>query len=338
MNEMLCMRTKLDNPRKLYAVLALFVLAPCIAHAAVTKWEESYPSRPIRLIVPGAPGGAGDFLARIVGPRLADAFKRPVVIDNRGGAGGVIAAELTAKAQPDGYTLLMTYSGHTTNASLNPNASYRAVDDYQPITQVASSPLVLVINPQLPLNSVQELMAYGKANPNKLNFGSAGNGSGAHMSLVLLKYMTGLPAQHIPYKGMGPAIVDLLGGQVQALFAGVLPIQPLVRSGRVRALAVTSAQRVAALPNLPTIAETGVPGYEVTTWYGVLAPAGVPKPIVARLHREIVKILLTPEVNQRLRGDGAEVIASSPEVFEMMLRGEIEKWAKVVKATGAQLE
>lgn len=315
------------------ALLPQFVLAQGSARAA-----EDYPTRPIRLITPAPPGGTTDLLARIIGPRLSEVLKRQIVIDNRGGAGGVVAAEITAKAAPDGYTLLMAYSSHTTNVSLNPKANYRAVDDYQPVTQVTGAPLMLVVNPQLPVNSAQELVAYGKANPNKLNFSSAGNGSGAHMSVELLKYMTGIQAQHVPYKGMGPAVVDLVGGQVQALFAGVVPIQPLVRSGRVRALAVTSSRRVPALPDLPTVAESGVPGYEVVTWYGVLAPAGLPKPILTRLNAEIVKILRTPEVNRRLTDDGAEVIASAPDAFEKFLRAEVEKWAKVVKATGAQLD
>lgn len=326
--------------RRLPAIAALITLLSIgiHAHGEDSASLASYPNRPIRLITPAPPGGTTDFLARILGPLLAEALKSPIVIDNRGGAGGLVAAEITAKASPDGYTLLMAYSSHTTIVSLNPKATYRAVDDYQPITQVTSAPLVLVVNPQLPVNSAKDLITYGKANPDKLNFGSAGNGSGAHMSLELFKYMTGLPAQHIPYKGMGPAVVDLLGGQVQGMFAGMLPIQPLLRAGRVRALAVTSLQRSPALPNLPTIAETGVPGYDVATWYGVLAPAGVPKPIVARLNKEIVAILMTPEVRQRLQNDGANVIASTPAAFEKMMRIEVAKWAKVVKATGARLD
>jgi len=315
-------------------------LFACVGAAAAADNAalKSYPNRPIRLLTPAPPGGTTDLLSRLLAPRLAEALKGSIVIDNRGGAGGVVAAEITAKAPPDGYTLLMAYSSHTTNVSLNPKAGYRAVDDYQPVTQVSSAPLVLVVNPQLPVNSAQDMIAYGKANPDKLNFGSAGNGSGAHMSLELFKFLTGLPAQHIPYKGMGPAVVDLLGGQVQAMFAGMLPIQPLVRSGRVRALAVTSAQRVAALPDLPTIAETGVPGYDVATWYGVLAPAGLPRPLLDRLNRELVAILNSAEVKQRLQDDGADVIANTPGAFEQMLRAEVAKWAQVVKATGARLD
>jgi tripartite-type tricarboxylate transporter receptor subunit TctC len=306
------------------------------AHGADNASPTSYPNRPIRLITPAPPGGTTDLLARLLGPRLAEALKHPIVIDNRGGAGGVVAAEITARAPPDGYTLLLAYSSHTTNVSLNPKAAYRTVDDYQPITQVTSAPLVLVVNPQFPVNSARDIIAYGKANANKLNFSSAGNDSGAHMSLELFKYMTGLPGQHISYKGMGPAVVDLLGGQVQAMFAGMLPIEPLVRAGRVRALAVTSLRRCSALPDLPTIAETGVPGYDVATWYGILAPAGIPKPIVDRLNKEIVAILMAAEVRQRLQDDGADVVASTPAAFEKMMRIEVDKWAKVVKTTGAR--
>ena len=317
---------------------AVLLLAGQVVLAAEKSATGDYPNRPIRLITPAPPGGSTDFLSRIIAPRLADALKGSIVIDNRGGAGGVVAAEITAKAPADGYTLLMAYSSHTTNPSLNPKAGYRAVDDYAPVTQVTMAALVLVVNPQLPINSAREMIAYGKANPNKLNFGSAGNGSGAHMSLELFKYMTGLPAQHIPYKGMGPAVIDLLGGQIQAMFAGMLPIQSVLRAGRVRPLAVTSSQRVSSLPDIPTIAETGVPGYDVATWYGVLAPAGTPRPIVDRLNREIVTILKTPEVRQKLQDDGAEVVAGTPEAFEKMMRAELEKWARVVKATGARLD
>ena len=323
-------------PRHSIAVFASLMLLT--THAQAQPATEAYPSRPIRLITPAPPGGSTDLLARLIGPRLAQVFNRQVVVDNRGGGGGVLAAELTAKAAPDGYTLLMAYSQHTTNVSLNPKLSYRAVDDYQPIVHVTSAPLVLVVNAGLPLNSVQDLVTYGKANPGKLNLSSAGNGSGGHIAAELFKYMTKTPLQHIPYKGMGPAIVDVVGGNVQGIFAGIVPVQPLLKSGRVRAIAVTSAKRLPSAPELPTVAEAGVPGYEVITWYGILAPAGVPKPIVTRLNTEIVKILRAPDVQQRLTSDGAEVIAGTPESFEKTLRAEMEKLGKMVKATVARLD
>jgi tripartite-type tricarboxylate transporter receptor subunit TctC len=300
---------------------------------------KSYPTRPIRLITPAPPGGSTDLLARLIGPRLAEALKGAIVIDNRGGAGGVVAAELTARAAPDGYTLLMAYSAHTTNVSLNPKANYRAVDDYQPITQVTSAPLVLVVNPQvMPVNSVEEMFAYGKANPAKMNFGSAGNGSGAHMAIELLKYMTGAKAQHIPYKGMGPAVIDLLGGQVPAMFAGIVPIQPQLRAGRVRAIAVTSARRAPALPQLPTIAESGVPGYEVTVWYGVCAPTATPQPILTKLNADIIKALNMPDLRQRLADNGVDAAPMSREEYAAFISSEMKKWAKVIKDAGIQPE
>lgn len=314
----------------------LAALAPTASAAA----DESagFPNRPIRFIIPAPPGGTTDILGRLVGQHLTDVFKQQVVVDNRGGAGGVVAAELTAKAAPDGYTLLVAYTSHTINATLNPKVPYRPVDDYRPITQATRAGLVLVVNLQMPVKSVQELIAYGKANPGKLNFSSAGNGSGGHMAGELLKMMTGIKAQHVPYKGTGPSLIDLAGGQIQMSFAGMVPVQPLVRGGRVRALAVTTAQRIPSLPDLPTVAESGVPGFEVVGWYGFLAPAGVSKPIVAKFHTGIVKILRDPEVTKRLTNDGAEIVASTPEEFEKFLRADVVKWAKVVKAAGAQLD
>ena len=261
-----------------------------------------------------------------------------MVVENQAGAGGVVGLQALTKNAPDGNTLSMVSNNVVIFPSVLKSLPFDMPGDFTPIAVVGSTPMVLVVNPQLPVNSAKEIIAYGKANPNKLNFGSAGNGSGAHMSLELFKYMTGLPAQHVPYKGMGPAVIDLLGGQIQAMFAGMLPIQSVLRAGRVRALAVTSAQRVSSLPDVPTIAETGVPGYDVATWYGVLAPAGTPKPIVDRLNREIVAILKTPEVRQKLQDDGAEVVAGTPAAFEKMMRAELEKWSKVVKATGARLD
>jgi tripartite-type tricarboxylate transporter receptor subunit TctC len=308
------------------------------AHAHAQPAADVYPTRPVRLITPAPPGGTTDLLARLIGPHLSQALGRQVIVDNRGGGGGVVAAELTAKAAPDGHTLLMAYSQHTTNVSLTSKPSYRAVDDYQPIVHVSSAPLVLAVNNYLPVHSVQDIINYGKAHPGKLNFSSAGNGSTGHISVEWFKYLTKTHAQHIPYKGTGPSLVDLVGGNVQASFAGILPIQPLLRSARVRALAVTAAKRVANLPDLPTIAETGVPGFEMVTWFGILAPAGVPKPVVTRLNGEVVKILRTPDVEQRLTSDGAEVIAGTPEAFEKTLRAEMERLAKLVKATGARLD
>ena len=328
--------SRLRVPPKLITVFAAHLLL--ITHAHAQPAADAYPTRPIRLITPAPPGGTTDLLARLIGPHLSQALSRPLIVDNRGGGGGVLAAELTAKAAPDGHTLLMAYSQHTTNVSLSAQSSYRAVDDYQPIVHVSNAALVLVVNNNLPVYTVQEVVNYGKANPGKLNFGSAGNGSTGHISLELFKSMTGTRAQHIPYKGAGPSLVDLVGGSVQASFAGLLPVLPLLRSGRVRPLAVTAAKRLSALPDLPTIAETGIPGFEMVTWFGILAPTGVPRPIVTKLNTEVVKILRMPEVEQRLTSDGAEVIGGTPEAFEKTLRAEMERLAKMVKATGARLD
>lgn len=307
-------------------------------HAQNPAGTASFPTRPLRLITPAPPGGTTDLLARLLSPHLSQALNRQVIVDNRGGGGGVVAADLTAKAAPDGHTLLMAYSQHTTNVSLSTKPSYRAVDDYQPIVHVSNAALVLTVNNALPVHTVQEMLNYGKANPGKLNFGSAGNGSTGHISLELFKSMTGLRAQHIPYKGAGPSLVDLVGGNLQASFAGLLPVLPLIRSARVRPLAVTAAKRLNALPELPTIAETGVAGFEMVTWFGILAPAGVPRHIVMRLNTETVKILRLPEVEQRLTNDGAEVVGSTPEAFEKTLRAEMDRLAKLVKVTGARLD
>jgi tripartite-type tricarboxylate transporter receptor subunit TctC len=296
---------------------AIAAIAPSASGAAADS--AAFPNRPIRFIIPAPPGGTTDILGRLVGQRLTDVLKQQVVVDNRGGAGGVLAAEITAQAAPDGYTLLVAYTSHTINASLNPKVPYRAVDDYQPISQATRAGLVLVVNLQLPAKSVQELIAYGKANPGKLNFSSAGNGSGGHMAGELMKVMTGIKAQHVPYKGTGPSLVDLAGGQIQMSFAGMVPVQPLIRGGRMRALAVTTAQRIPSIPDLPTVAESGVPGFEVVGWYGFLAPAGTPTPVIARLHAEIVKILRAPDVGERLTKDGAEIVASTPGEFEKFL-------------------
>ena len=329
---------KPHNPLFLFLFFTtLLAPLPAMAQSAAST-GATFPSRPIRMITPAPPGGTTDLLARLISPRLSQAFNKQIVVDNRGGGGGVLAAELTAKAAPDGHTLLMAYSQHTTNVSLSAKPSYRAVDDFQPIVHVTSAPLVLVVNNNLPVTTVQEIISYGKAHPGKLNFSSAGNGSTGHMSLELFKYMAKTNARHIPYKGTGPSLVDLLGGSVQASFAGILPIQPLLRAGRVRPLAVTSAKRVGSLPELPTIAESGITGYEMVTWFGVLAPAGVPTPIVTRLNTEIVKVLRAPEIVQRLTSDGAEVVAGTSEAFEKTLRAELERLGKMVKATGARLD
>lgn len=322
----------------LLAALGVIASAPAIAASASGAEGAAYPNRPIRFIVGSPPGGTSDILARLISQPLSEILKQQVVVDNRPGAAGVVGAELTARAVPDGYTIFLAYHSHTTNATLNPKVPYCTVDDFQPITLGITAGLMLVVHPSVPVRSVQELIAYAKANPDKLSFSSAGNGSGGHMAGEMFKMMAGIRAQHVPYKGTGPSLIDLVGGQIQLSFAGMVPVQPFVRGGRLRALAVTTAQRIAVFPDMPTVAESGVPGFEATGWHGVLAPAGLPKPVLGRLRAEIVRILRSPDAKERLARDGSEVVASTPQEFEKFLRADVEKWARVVKATGARLD
>jgi len=300
---------------------------------------DDYPSKPIKMVVPFPPGGTTDILARIVGQELSKAWGQQVVIENRAGAGGNIGSDIVAKAAPDGYTLLMgTVGTHGINMSLYKKMPYDAVKDFQPITVVAAVPNILVVHPSVPVHSVKELIDYAKKNPGKLSFASSGNGTSIHLSGELFKTLTGVQMTHVPYKGSAPAITDLLGGQVHLMFDNMPSAFPHVQAGKLRALAVTTAQRAAAAPDLPTIAEAGVPGYEATSWFGVLAPAGVPRPIVDKLYREIARILKDPQVSKEMRARGAEPVGNTPDEFAAYIKAEIEKWRKVVAASGAQVD
>jgi tripartite-type tricarboxylate transporter receptor subunit TctC len=314
----------------LFVPLSLFLGVPAQA-------QQDYPSRPIRLIVPTAPGGTNDILARSFGARLSDVFKQQVLVDNRASASGVIAGELTANAPPDGYTLLLTYHQHTINAALMPKLPYHAVNSFTPITQLTGAAQMLVVNSASPPRNLGEFVAWTKTISVPLNFGSAGIGSGGHLAGELYKQMTGVKAEHIPYKGTGPSLTALLAGEYQFSFAGLLGVAPLVRSGRLRSLAVTAAARVAALPDVPAVAEA-LPGFEVIGWYGVIGPANLPRPIVARLHAELIKILNQPEVRERIVADGSEPAGSSPEEFRQFMLADLAKWAKVVKESGIKVE
>jgi tripartite-type tricarboxylate transporter receptor subunit TctC len=312
--------------------LLLLLLALCGAAQA-----EDYPGRPIKILVPAAPGGTTDLLARLFGAKLTDDFKVPVTVENRSSASGVIAGELTAKAAPDGTTLLLAYHQHTVNAALNPNLPYHPVNDFTPIAQLTSAGLLLVVNPASPPHTLQEFIDWTKNFQGNLNFGSAGIGSGGHLAGELYKQMTGVKAAHVPYKGSGPAMVDLIGGRYQYNFAGLQGAQTQVRAGKLRAIAVTTPKRLAALPEVPAVAEA-LPGFEVVGWYGVLGPANLPKPIVERLHAELVKILNQPDVHKRIVDDGSEPVGSSPEEFKRFLDADLVKWTRVVRASGAKLE
>lgn len=318
------------GPERAVLALLLAVAAPALA-------QQDYPNRPIRLITPAAQGGTTDILARIFGGKLGEAFKQSVVVDNRASAAGVIAGQMTASAPPDGYTLLLAYHQHTVNAALNPKLPYHPVDSFTPITQLTSAGLMLVVNPATPVQNLAEFIAWTKNFSGALNFGSAGIGSGGHLAGELYKQMTGVKAEHIPYKGSGPALMDLIAGQYHYNFSGLQPSQVQVRAGKLRGLAVTTPKRLAAIPDMPAMAEA-LPGFEVVGWYGVIGPANMPEPLVARLHEELVKILNQPDVKGRIESDGSEPVGSSPEEFRRFMRADMDKWAKLVKESGAKLE
>ena len=300
---------------------------------------QDYPSRPIRMIVPSTPGGSVDMLARSIGPRLSERWGQQVVIDNRSGAGGVIAAETTAKAPPDGYTLIMaTIASMATNVSLARNLPYDPVRDFAPVTLVASQQLVLLSNSAFAARSVQELIRLAKAKPGQIAYASAGNGSGGHLSAELLKLLAGIDLLHVPYKGSAPALVDVISGQVPLTMISVITGLPQVKSGRLRALAVSGAHRSPAMPDVPTMIEAGVRGYESNTWYGVLAPKATPRPIVMKLNGEIVAIIRLPELKVRLLAEGAEPLGNTPEQFGEFIKSEIAKWGKVIRAAGIKAE
>jgi tripartite-type tricarboxylate transporter receptor subunit TctC len=307
--------------------------------APVTASAQAYPTRPIQVIVPFAGGSASDVVMRILLDRMAKSIGQPFIVDNRPGAGGNIGSDLVAKSKPDGYTLLMgTVGTHAINPSLYKNMPYDHVKDFVPVILVAGVPNVLVVNPSLPVHSVPELIAYAKANPGKLNFASSGNGTSIHLSGELFKAMTGVEMTHVPYKGSAPALTDLIGGQVQLMFDNLPSSLPFIKAGKLRALAVTSGARAAALPDLPTLAESGLPGFEASSWFGVLAPAGTPRDIVAKLNGAIAGWLASPEAKEKLLAQGAIAAGGTPEDFARHIGAETSKWAKVVKASGAHID
>jgi tripartite-type tricarboxylate transporter receptor subunit TctC len=294
---------------------------------------QSYPARPVRLIVPLAAGGGMDTVARAVSQKLTDQLGQSFVVDNRGGGGGSIGAELAASAPPDGYTLIMM-SATSVIHPLMYKSRYDTSRDFAPVSQVTTQPYVIVVNNALPIKSVGELVAYARANPEKLNYASSGNGSLIHLTGELFKIATGTSMTHIPYKGIGAAYPDIISGNIQLTFASIISALPHVRGQRIRALAVTGSRRAKAAADLPTAAEAGVKGFAVSQWYGILAPARTPLPVVERLHAEIVKALPQPEVGARLAADGAEPVGGTPQEFAAHIREERAKWAKVIKQTG----
>ncbi len=314
----------------MHTLKPVFVAALLVSATAIA---QAYPSKPIRLIVPFPPGGGNDIMARTVGQKIAESTGQQVVIDNRGGAGGNIGAETAAHAVPDGYTLFLGGVGsHGTNPGLQAKLPYDPLKDFAPITLIASAPLIVVAHPSLPVKSIAELIQYAKVRPDQLNFASSGTGSLAHLAPEMFDAMAKIRMTHVPYKGTGPALVDLLGGQVQLMMNSAVSMLPQVRGGKLRALASTGAKRLAALPELPTVAESGLPGYDVASWYGLLAPAPTPRAIIDKLNHEIVAIMRTTELRERLAADGAEAVGNTPEEFAAYIKRELARWAAVIKS------
>ena len=312
----------------------LAILAPHAARAA-----DAYPAKPVRFVVAFPPGGGTDIIARAIAQKLAERIAQQVVVDNRPGAGGNIGTDIVAKSAPDGYTMLMGSAGPLAiNASLFGKMPFDPIKDLAPVTLAASTPNVLVVHPSLRVATVKELIALARARPGEINFASSGHGTPAHLAGELFNSMAGVKMVHVPYKGAAPALADLLGGQVQLMFSTMPPALPHVKDGKLRALAVTSAKRSPAAPDLPTLDEIALPGFEANTWHGVVVPAGTPATIVARLNREIVAILHLPDVVERLSGQGAEAVGSTPEEFAAYIRAETVKWARVVRESGAKAE
>ena len=322
------------------------VMEKIVVGAALLLWvtlacaqSSAYPARPIRIVVAYTPAGATDILARTVGQKLTEAWGQPVIIDNRPGANGNIGTEYAAKATADGYTLLMVTAGtHGINPSLYRKLGFDAVKDFAPVSLVAMVPNIFVVNNAVPVKDIKEFIAYAKANAGKLNYGSPGNGSTAHLSMELFKSMTGIQMVHIPYKGSAGVLADLIGGQIVATMDNMPPYVPQVKAGKIRALAVSPAKRSSAVPELPTVAEAGVPGYDSGAWFGLVAPANTPKDIVAKLSRETARILKLPDVSARLLDLGAEPVGGTPEQFSAHIKAEITKWAKVIKDANVELQ
>ena len=308
------------------------------AAAALEVSAQAYPSKPVRFLVPFTAGGGADIIARVIGQKLQEKWGQQVVVDNRGGAGGNLAAELTAAAAPDGYTIFQFNVANAIAISLYKKLNYDPVKDFSAVSLLASSPFIFLAQPALKAATVQELIAQAKAQPGKLIYASSGNGGPSHLAGELLKTMAGINITHVPYKGVAPALSDVFAGQVQLMFAVPASGLPQVKAGRLRALGVTGAKRTPLAPDLPTVAESGVPGYEASTWYGLVTPAKAPRAVVSKLYADVKQVLALPEVQERLTGVGVELIGNSPEEFAQFIKTEIARWSRVVKFSGAQID
>jgi tripartite-type tricarboxylate transporter receptor subunit TctC len=300
--------------------------------------QQAYPLKPIRIISPFAAGGGNDAFLRTLAPKLTENLKQQIIIDTRAGANGIVGTELAARAAPDGYTLVLIPSNHTVNATLYAKLPYDSIRDFTPVSLAGSSPLVVAVHPSLPVKSIKDLIAFAKARPAQLTYGSAGVGSSGHLAGVLFDSLAGTILTHIPYKGMSIAITDLIGGQVSLTFGTSLSVVPQVRNGRLRALATTGKERMIALPDVPTVAETSVAGYEAGLWYGFVGPARIPADIVRRLNAEIVAVLALPDIRERLLSQGVEARSTTPEEFARLLASDVARWAVVVKRAGLRVE
>ncbi len=298
---------------------------------------QSYPTRPVRIVVPFGPGGATDIVARSLAQKLSDAWGQSVIVDNRGGAGGLIGSDMVAKATPDGYTLLLATAANAANVVLEPKMPFDLIKDFAPVTHVVNVPFVLTANPKVPANSVKELIALAKAKPGQLNYGTVGVGTSNHLMMELMKSMSGTDIVHIPYKGVGPAIVDLMGGRVNTMLFSIGAALPYLRDGRLKALGITSAKRTPAMPDVPAISET-LPGYDMTPWYGVLAPAKTPRPVIDRLNADILRVLKLPDIQESYAVQGFEPVGSTPQQFAQHIGSMIAKYRRVVADANIKID
>ena len=305
---------------------------------ASCAWGQGYPQKPVRIVVPFPPAGAVDIVGRILGEKLTQAMGQQFVVENRAGAGGIVGSEVVARAAPDGYTLLAVSSSHATNPTLFPKMPYNTERDFIPVSLLAGSSYILLTHPSMPVKNVRELITFARTQAGRINFASGGPASLPHLSGELFNLMAGVVLVHVPYKGSAPAATAVLGGEVPLLFSNLLGVMPFVQAGRFRALGVTGLKRVSSAPDVPTIAEAGLPGYEVTGWYGLVVPANTPKEIVARLSAQTAAAMRAPEVVKRFSSEGAEPVGSTPEVFAEVIARDTAKWAKVIKASGAKVD
>lgn len=315
---------------------AALALLACGLAAASGSWAQAYPAKPVRLVVAFPAGGGIDTVTRLLAPKLTEALGQPMVIENRAGASGNIGTDYVAKSAPDGYTVLMAYASHASNAALFEKLPYDTVRDFQPVSMIGAVPHVILVNPSLPVKTVPEFVRLAKARPGEITYSSPGNGTPLHLATELFKVTSGIDIRHVPYKGAAPAMTSTMSGETQLTITTFVVATPLMKAGRLRGIAVASEKRVPAFPSLPTVAESGIKGTESNSWYGMLVPAGTPRPIVDRLHGALLKALAAPEVKARFAEQSVEIIGSKPEEFDKLIRDEIVKWSKVVKASGAK--